>query len=275
MDINADKITAYCRAHSEIRDVVHEVLLFDEIVSTNDIALEMAANGMPEGLAILAESQTDGKGRQGRSWFSPAGKNIYLSLLLRPGVPVREYPLFSPVAALGVIKGIKACTGLEVGMKWPNDLMLSNKKVGGILLVSGGSGGQSPPLVIGLGLNVNLNLSDFPEDLQETATALKIPLEAAIDRNTLIMDLMDAMSREIHRLQRGEIQAVMDDVRLHCVTLGKKVRVSTTRQVFEGYAETITNDGALQIRLGDNSIRSILMGDITHLRETTATSVSE
>jgi len=275
MEIDPDKITAYCRAHSEIRDIVHEVLLFDEVPSTNDIALEMAANGVPEGLAILAESQTGGKGRLGRNWFSPSGKNIYFSLLLRPSVQVREYPLFSPTAALGVIKGIRRCTGLEVGIKWPNDLVLSEKKVGGILLVSGGAGGYAQPLVIGLGLNVNLNPSDFPEDLQEIATALRIPLKVSIDRNTLMMNLIEAVSAEIHRLQRGEIQAIMNEVRLHCVTLGKKVRVSTVRQVFEGNAEALSDDGALQIRLGDHSIRSVLMGDITHLRETAATPISE
>ncbi len=275
MDINPDKITAYFRAHSNIRDIVHEVLLFDEVSSTNDIALEMAGNGMPEGLAILAESQTAGKGRQGRDWFSPSGKNIYMSLLLRPSVQMREYPLFSPIAALGVIKGIKTFTGLDVGIKWPNDLMLANKKVGGLLLVSGGAGGYAQPLVIGLGLNVNLNQDEFPKDLQGIATALKIPLKASIDRSTLIMKLIDAISAEIHRLENGEIQDIMHEVRTHCITLGKRVRVSTARQVFEGQAEGLSDDGALQIRLGDHSMRSILMGDITHLRETTGIHTSE
>lgn len=275
MDINPDKITAYFRAHADIRDIVHEVLLFDEVSSTNDIALEMAGNGMPEGLAILAESQTHGKGRQGRHWFSPPGKNIYLSLLLRPSVQVREYPLFSPTVALGVIKGIKKYTGLEVGIKWPNDLILSDKKVGGLLMVSGRAGEHAQPLVVGLGLNVNLNQDEFPEDLQEIATALKVPLKAPIDRSTLIMNLIDTISTEIHRLEAGEIQNIMNEVRTHCVTLGKRVRVSTARQVFEGQAESLSDDGALQIRLGDNSIRSLLMGDITHLRETTTTHTME
>ncbi len=275
MSINPDKITAYCRAHSEIRDIVHEVLLFDGVVSTNDIALEMAADGMPGGLAILAESQSGGKGRLGRSWFSPPGKNIHLSLLLRPALQAREYPLFSPAAALGMLKGIREATGLEAGIKWPNDLVLSGKKVGGVLLVSGASGGQTPPLVIGLGLNVNPDHTDFPEELREIATSLKIASNTNMDRNVLIMDLLKAVSAEIHRLQGGEIKAVMDEVRLHCVTLGKKVRVATERRVFEGRAENIADDGALQIKLGDHSTRSVLMGDITHLREASAAKAAE
>ncbi len=268
MNINADKITAFCRAHSEIREIVHEALLFDEVGSTNDIALEMASNGMPEGIAILAESQTGGKGRLDRSWFSPAGRNIYLSLLLRPAIQVREYPLFSPATAVGLVNGIREFTGLALGIKWPNDLVISDKKVGGILLVSSLSGDQTAPLVVGVGLNVNLEPSAFPEELRETATSLKAVLGREIDRTGLITALIEGVVAEIHHLQNGEVLTVMDAVRSHCVTLGKKVRVSTNRQVFEGWAETIEADGGLSIRLGDQSRRKILIGDITHLRET-------
>ena len=268
MDVNPDKITAFCRAHSDIREVVHEAILFDEVVSTNDIALEMAAAGMPEGLAILAESQTGGKGRLGRSWFSPPGRNIYLSLLLRPALQMREYPLFSPAAAVGIINGIHVCTGLKVDVKWPNDLMVEGKKVGGILLVSGVSGGQSKALVVGVGLNVNLDLADFPEDLREGATSLKMVLGQPIDRTSLVMDVLKGMVAQIHLLQAGASDQVMAAVRERCLTLGKKIRVTTPSQVFEGRAEAIEKDGALTIRLGDRSSRSILIGDITHLRET-------
>ncbi len=268
MSIDVDKITNFCRAHSAVRDIIHEVLLFDQVKSTNKIALEMASDGMPEGLAILAESQTGGKGRLDREWYSPSGKNIYLSFLLRPSLQMRAYPLFSPAAALGLVNGIQAFTGLDVGIKWPNDLMILDKKVGGILLETGSSGGQSTPLVIGMGINVNLDEGDFPKALQDTSTSLKIASGNALDRTGLIMALIQGVTAQIHQLEDDESVAVFDAVREKCMTLGKKVRVSTTRQVFEGRAMSIEDDGALVIRLGDQSERRILIGDITHLRET-------
>ncbi|MFQ5588817.1 MAG: biotin--[acetyl-CoA-carboxylase] ligase [Nitrospiria bacterium] len=266
MSINVDQITAYCRAQAEVRDIIHEALLFDEITSTNKIALEMASDGMPEGLVILAESQTRGKGRLDRDWYSPPGKNIYASFFLRPALQVREYPLFSPAAALGLVNGIEAFTGLACQIKWPNDLMISDKKVGGILLETGASGAQSAALVIGAGINVNINQHDFPETLQDSATSLKIAAGAHIDRTGLIIALIEGLSTQIHSLQKGGANAMFRAVREKCATLGQKVRVTTPRQVFEGRAESIDDDGALLIRLGDQSRRRILIGDISHLR---------
>ncbi len=266
MRINADQITAYCRDHREIREIIHEALLLDRVSSTNKVALKMASDGFPEGVAILAERQTKGRGRFDREWFSPDEKNIYMSLLLRPSIQIRDYPLFSPATAVGLMDGIQAFTGCDVRIKWPNDLMISDKKVGGILLETGSSGAHSPPLVIGIGMNVNLDNDEFPVSLRETATSLKIESGAALDRTGLVMSLIEGVCAQIHRLEKNQGAEVIQSVRKRCTTLGQKIRVSTPNKVFEGSAKDIDEDGALLVQLGDRSFRRILIGDITHLR---------
>ncbi len=267
MTIDANKISDFCRGHSRLRELVQEVLLFDEVDSTNRVALKMGADGHPGGLVLLAEKQNGGLGRQNRPWFSPSGQNIHLSLLIRPCLPMRDYPIFSPAAAVGVVEGIEKMTELAVGIKWPNDVIIGGGKLGGVLRVSPTTGDQTVPLVIGIGLNVNLDREDFPSELQSTATSLKIETGKVVDRTALVCIILEEIAKHVLALQEGQREAVLSDVRAKCFTLGRSVRVKTAHQVFEGRAETIDEDGALMIRMGDQLIRKIVIGEITHLRE--------
>lgn len=265
---DVEKIKKDCRRHPRVREVVHEILLFDRVGSTNQIALEMASNGLPGGIAVLAESQENGKGRLGRKWFSPEGVNLYLSLFLRPHQPPREFPLFSLASSVALVDGIQRVTGLPAAIKWPNDVLINDKKVAGILLESETGGGQTPPLVIGIGVNVNLDLAALPPELQPTAGSLKAALGREVDRTILTIAILEALSEQILLLQEGKTDLLIQAMNSKCRTLGKKVRVDTPRQAFEGRAEEIEEDGALMIRMGDGKTRRILIGDITHLRET-------
>jgi BirA family transcriptional regulator, biotin operon repressor / biotin---[acetyl-CoA-carboxylase] ligase len=267
MILDVEKIKSHCKRHPRVREVAHEFLLFDRVDSTNQIALEMASNGMPGGLVILAESQERGKGRLGRKWFSPEGVNLYLSLFLRPHQPPREFPLFSLATSVAVVEAIEKVTGLSPAIKWPNDILLDHRKVAGILLESETGGGQTPPLVIGIGLNVNLDHSDLPPELQPTAGSLKMALGHEVDRTVLVCTLLETLSEQILLLQEGKADLLIQAMKQKCQTLGKKVRVDTPRQAFEGRAEEIQDDGGLMIRMGDGNLRKILIGDITHLRE--------
>lgn len=269
MTLNTEKILNFCQHHSKCREIIHDVLFFDEVSSTNRVALEMGSNGFPDGVVILAESQTEGKGREGRKWFSPAGRNIHLSLLIRPYISIREYPLFSPASAVGVIKGIQKLTHLEAGIKWPNDIMIRNKKLGGILLESKTTGDQTTPLVIGVGLNVNIDHKSFPPELQTSASSLKAETGAPIDRSDLVNAILEGVSEQILQLQDGNKEEMLQLARSRSLTLGKQVQVNTPQQVFVGWAETIEEDGSLVLRMGDQSKRSILLGKIKHLREIT------
>ena len=269
MSLDIEKILGHVKHHAEIREMIREVLFFDKVSSTNRIALEMASDGLPGGIAILAETQTRGKGRLGRSWFSPPACNIIFSILLRPCLPLREYPLFSPATAIGVIDGLDSATSVKAGIKWPNDIVVGEKKLGGILLETG-AGGDQAALVIGLGVNVNLDQSNFPDELQSSATSLKEILGQELDRTALVIALFEGISRRVSELQTGSKTAVLQAVSTRCLTLGKKISVKTAQKTFEGWAEGIEEDGALRIRMGDQSRRRILIGEITHLREADA-----
>lgn len=266
MALDLEKIEKHCRSHTQVREWVREVFLFDRVDSTNRIALEMASQGIPEGIVILAEAQEKGKGRLGREWFSPEGKNLYFSLLLRPYQPVRDFPLFSLATSVALIEAIHRLTGLALQIKWPNDIVLGEKKLAGILLESEVRGEQSPPLVVGVGVNVNIALADFPPSLQQSATSLQIALDRPVDRADLLIEIFNALAVQ-YPLLTDQKAALIQSVRKYCQTLGKRVRVQTARQEFEGWAEDLQEDGALLIRMGDGNQRRILVGDVTHLRE--------
>ena len=265
--LDPEKIKERCNRRPQTREIAREVLLFDSVDSTNRIALEMASMGVPGGMVILAEAQEKGRGRLGRAWFSPKGVNLYLSLLLRPYQESRELPLFSLATSVALVKAIEAETGLAPRIKWPNDVLVNDKKVAGILLESESDGAQTPSLVIGIGVNVNMEADDFPPELRPIATSLKTALGKQIDRDDLLIALLDALADQFLLLEEGKKGLLIESVNRYSQTLGKKVRVDTPRQAFEGWAEEIEEDGALRIRLGDGSRRKIMVGDITHLRE--------
>ncbi|MFQ5579803.1 MAG: biotin--[acetyl-CoA-carboxylase] ligase [Nitrospiria bacterium] len=268
MSLDLEKIESHRLAYPRLREMIREVLFVERVESTNRVALEMASDGMPGGLLILSDSQRKGKGRLDRQWFSPAGANLYFSMLLRPYLPVREFPLFSMAASLALRDGIQRVAGIISEIKWPNDILIEEKKLAGILLESKTSGGETTPLVIGIGVNVNVDPEGFPRTLKKTATSLKAVLGHAVDRTDLLNVILEALSEQISLLHEGKKDLLIQRIQKECATLGKKVRVNTIRQEFEGLAEEIDGDGALLIRMGDGRLRRILIGDITHLRET-------
>ncbi len=265
MALDLERIEKHCRSHTKVREWVREIMLFDRVDSTNRIALEMASQGLPGGIVILAEAQEKGKGRLGREWFSPEGMNLYFSLLLRPYQPARDFPLYSLATSVALIEAIQRTTGLAVQIKWPNDVVLEDKKLAGILLESEVRGDQSPSLVVGVGVNVNIGLTDFPPELQKSATSLRIALGRPVDRADLLIELFNQLVEQYRLVDDKAL--LIQAVRQHCQTLGRRVRVQTARQEFEGWAEDLQEDGALLIRMGDGNQRRILVGDVTHLRE--------
>ncbi|NKE69175.1 biotin--[acetyl-CoA-carboxylase] ligase [Candidatus Manganitrophus noduliformans] len=265
MALDLERIEKHCRSHTKVREWVREIMMFDRVDSTNRIALEMASQGLPGGIVILAEAQEKGKGRLGREWFSPEGMNLYFSLLLRPYQPARDFPLYSLATSVALIEAIQRTTGLAVQIKWPNDVVLEDKKLAGILLESEVRGEQSPPLVVGVGVNVNIGLTDFPPELQKSATSLRIALGRPVDRADLLIELFNQLVEQYRLVDDKAL--LIQAVRQHCQTLGRRVRVQTARQEFEGWAEDLQEDGALLIRMGDGNQRRILVGDVTHLRE--------
>jgi len=150
----------------------HRLIIYQEAESTQDIAKVMALSGEPEGLAVMALNQTQGRGRSGRDWTSPPGKNLALSLILRPRIPAQELPLLGLLVGVAVAETVEAYGIPRAELRWPNDVLISGKKVAGILLEAGMLSNSARFVIVGVGLNVNSTASDFPPDLRESVTSL-------------------------------------------------------------------------------------------------------
>jgi BirA family biotin operon repressor/biotin-[acetyl-CoA-carboxylase] ligase len=249
--------------------VGREIILLPEVASTNTLAMELASEGAAEGTVVLAETQTAGKGRLGRTWISPRG-NIYMSVILRPDVPVHKAPLITLMGAVAAASAVRSGCGLAAAIKWPNDLMLSAKKVCGLLTEMSAEPDRVRHIVLGLGVNVNMDRSELPPDLQSTATTLASEAGRRIDRTALLRQIL----RDLDRWYRVFVQN--DDGVLNAweslnETTGNRVSVSGPRERLEGLARGIDSEGRLIVQLDDGSMRTVAAGDVTILKGTRGT----
>ena len=178
------------------------LIIHQEAESTQDLAKAMALGGEPEGSAVMVLKQTSGRGRSGHTWISPAGKNLALSLLLRPRIPPDEIPLLGLMAAIAVAETVEAQGISRAELKWPNDVLVSGKKVAGILPEAGMIGGSVSYVIIGVGLNVNSEMSDFPPDLRGSVTSLFINTAKQWDLVDTAKKLLKHMDHLYNQVQR-------------------------------------------------------------------------
>ena len=242
------------------RFVGQRVLYYPSVTSTMDVARKEARQGAAEGTVIVADEQTVGRGRLKRAWLSPRG-SISLSIILYPGL---DYlPSLIMLASLAVVRSVEAVAGLRAQIKWPNDVLINDRKVCGILIESDIRGDRVNYVLLGIGINVNLRLADFP-DIQPIATSLSDELGRDVSRLSLIRCLLAEVERLYLALLDGG--SLYQEWRDNLVTLGKKVRVKTPEAIYEGVAESVATDGGLLLRGLDGSLTKILAGDVT-LRE--------
>jgi len=180
---------------------------FETSTSTNDLAKMFAEKGAEEGTVIMAEEQTGGRGTKGRSWESPRGKGLYASVVLRP--KQKDISLLPLMAGVACVDAIRGATGLEVKLKWPNDIVWGKKKLGGILSESGFLGEEVTYVVLGLGLNVSQRRNDFPEELRRSATSLRLALRAETDRAELERILWSALDRWHALFRQGKTEKII------------------------------------------------------------------
>lgn len=261
-------------------------IFLESIESTNTYALYLAEKGCPHGTVVLADSQTGGRGRHGRVWYSPPGKNIYMSIILRPQKAQKEsghLSLLTIMTAVAVSEAIEEKTAIPVMVKWPNDLMVSVtafskshrlaessgrgfKKVGGILSEARFSGKRCESAVVGVGINVNLSEKDFPPDIIESATSLRIAAGRDIDRGELLEGILRYFDNWYGVLIRGQKERIINRWKEFSLTIGKDVKVITGDRVIKGLAMDIDEDGRLLLQLPSGEIKRIDSGDIIHLR---------
>ena len=233
------------------------VFYYPTLASTMEVAKQEAQLGAVEGAVVIADEQTAGRGRIKRVWLSPKG-SIALSIILYPSVV--NLPSLIMLASLAVVHSIEAVTGLRPQIKWPNDVLVNDRKVCGILIESSVRGNTVDYAIIGIGVNVNLRLSDFPE-IPATATSLSDELGRDVPRLRIIRRLLVEMERLYLALQAGG--SIYEEWRDSLVTLGRKVKVKSGKTVYEGVAESVARDGSLLLRHSDGNLSKIVAGDAT------------
>lgn len=240
-----------------------EILIFDEVSSTNDIAMEMGAKGGEDGLVVVADSQAHGRGRLGRTWISPRGVNLYLSILLRPEFSPLHASALTMMAAVATAAAISKTTGLDAKIKWPNDILIVQKKVSGILTEMNAEEERINYVVIGIGVNVNMEKDDFPGNLRMPATSLMESLGRKVNRPELLCSLLESLDSNYRDLKQKGVMSVIQKWRRLCSTLNKKVKVTLPGEIIRGVAEDVTQEGGLIVRLGDELTKVVYAGDIT------------
>ncbi len=223
--------------------------------STMTAARDLARAGAPEGTLVLAEAQTAGMGRLSRRWHTPGG-NLALSLVLRPSKD--KLPYIVMLAALAVTDAIKLVSGLSCDIKWPNDVLLGARKVCGILIHN--ELGAAPFTVVGIGVNVNLDVAAFP-DIKDIAASIAAAAGGPVDRARLLKLLLEDIERRYVSLDAP--QPVFDEWRRRLVTLGRTVTVSGVGTEFSGVAEDVAADGGLLVRTPAGKLEHVLAADVT------------
>jgi len=242
------------------RLIGRRVLYFPSLTSTMDIARQEVRQGAAEGTVIVAYKQTAGRGRLKRAWLSPEG-SIALSVILYPRVAHLSSLIM--LASLAVVHSIGAVTSLRPQIKWPNDVLINGRKVCGILIESDVRGDMVNYVVIGIGININLQVADFPE-ISPVATSLSEELGRQVSRLNVLRSLLVELDRLYLALSGGG--SLYEEWRDNLVTLGKRVRATTGDSIHEGIAESVDRDGSLRLRGPDGSLTRIVVGDVT-LRE--------
>ena len=246
-----------------------DVRRLDETDSTNRVVLDLAREGAAEGVVVVADHQTSGRGRLGRSWQAPPGSSLLVTVLLRPAIPVADGHLVTIAAAQAAVDACEQVAGVRPGLKWPNDLVVerggATRKLAGLLAESLVAGDQLEAVALGMGLNVQWP-TDLPPDLAGIATALNHEADGPVDRDVVLQAWLDGLGARYDRLVApGGTDALLAGYRVACVTLGRTVRVELPGETVEGTARDVTREGHLVLDVSGER-RVVAAGDVVHVR---------
>ena len=259
--MNTDKILAHLPGHpwrSHLR-------IFEEVESTNTLLKTMGREGAPEGTVLIADRQTGGRGRLGRTFLSPGGVGIYFSVLLRPNCPPAQLMHLTCAAAVAMCDAVEKCCGTRPQVKWINDLVLNRKKLGGILteLNFDSKTGNVDFAVIGVGINCRQQAGDFDPAIRDLAISLEMGTREPVDRNTLAAEMIRAIHSLSRELLTGKA-SVMARYKADCLTLGKEIQVIRSGEIRPAHALDLDCDGALVVRYEDDgSVAPVSSGEVS------------
>lgn len=237
------------------------ILRLDSVASTNDVARDMAASGSPEGTCVLAREQTAGRGRQGRTWASPPGKGLYVSVILRPTIPAAQSPVLTLAAAVAVAETLKLDFEVTADIKWPNDVMASGRKICGILVESAIERDRVQYAVMGIGLNVAQR--EFPDEISAVATSLLIETGGSLAPDDVLNPLLERLTRwyEIAVTEPSKVLVRWEE--LSSYAQGCAVRVESSDWSIEGVTRGLASTGALRVELANGEIREVFSGEVS------------
>jgi BirA family biotin operon repressor/biotin-[acetyl-CoA-carboxylase] ligase len=246
--------------------LIREILVFEETDSTNERLLQLGAAGTLGGLALFAEHQTTGRGRFTRRWESASHCGLWFSLLLRPSLPLSAWTRLTTWAAVALADAIEQCTGLQIRIKWPNDLEIAGKKFAGILIETATDRAGESFAVVGIGVNVNHQLDDFAEAIRPSATSLRMASRRLVDRPTLAAEVLRTLARWYVHVT-GDFAIIIHEARRRSSLLGRAVALQLAGEQYRGVAEDLSDDGRLLVRLGDGRSEIFAAGEATVLRD--------
>ncbi|HJW84699.1 MAG TPA: biotin--[acetyl-CoA-carboxylase] ligase [Anaerolineae bacterium] len=244
--------------------LVRRVVYLPSVGSTNDAARVLGERGAPHATLVVADDQTTGRGRLGRSWTMPPLSGLALSILVRPDLAASRVNRLTMLAGLAAAEGIEQATGLAVDLKWPNDVVIQNaqrkvRKLGGILCESALVGEQIDYAVVGIGLNLNFDFADQPE-LSETATSVMLHAGHEVDRLRVLAAVIERFAARFADLHSDRLRVVWAE---RLLTLGRRVEARAGAATWIGLAEAVDGDGALLLRTDDGTLRRLQAADVT------------
>ncbi len=242
-----------------------KIHVFPEISSTNTYALELASDGAAEGTVVIAETQSNGKGRLGRKWISPKG-NLYFSVILRPKIPLHKAPLSTLMGAVAVATAIRTVCQIPAAIKWPNDILISGRKVCGLLTEMSAEQDRIRHIVLGIGVDVNMEPDALPSDIRALTTTVAAEKGQKINRTALLLEILGELDHWYQVLLRDAAEVLKEWEKLN-MTIGSRIAVSGAgEEVLEGSAQGIDNEGRLVVGLDDGTRRTVAAGDVTILK---------
>lgn len=239
-----------------------ETVILEETGSTNVEAMGLASKGYPHGTLVVADSQTGGKGRRGRSWHTPKGSSIAMSLILKPRLEAEYASMLTLVQAMAVAKAIEENCGLTAQIKWPNDILINEKKVCGILTEMNMEGSKISSIIIGTGINVNQEC--FPEEISEIATSLKKETGKIQSRENLVKRICEWFENYFELfLESKDLSGILDEYNLRLISAGRMVKVLDPKEEFTGEACVINALGELLVKKESGEVVKVYAGEVS------------
>ncbi len=243
-----------------------KIFAYQSVKSTNDIAAQLARSGEPEGTIVVCEQQTKGRGRLGRVWHSPSGCGIYISIILKPRFKPEKAPGLAIMTALALADAVSSCCPGDVRIKWPNDILIGNRKVAGILTELSAERNKIDYVVIGIGINVNHKADDFPPELRPIATSIRTANRRKASRVGLLRQFLQNVEKEYRRYKKDQLASSRRRIRSYSSLLGRNVQLRFGNRTVEGTAVDIDATGALIIEK-DGARRPVTSGEVTVVKK--------